>query len=471
MAVLAHDHDVHVPHGLAARTRPPVVGNIKRDDRTRLRQSVPLADRYAHVVHELDDFSGTCRSARVRVSHPSSEPAPDLVQDDAVQRLVLDRFEQAQGCARAVGRFELAPSQCQSLLHQLLLQRTRSLHGVLNAVVHSLVQRRYREQYRRLDQLQVLQDLGHSSPDAHASAVRHGAVQFARLAVAVGPRQERQRAVGLADEVVNVVGHAPYRHDVRHLIRVHHLDALGTAGRSGGVDESGQVVGGRFYNTGSGCRVGRPVHGRGERVLLPQLSVQAERRLHTGRAGQNLPVHPLVYILRGAEQHGALGIVQDVRPILGQLGFVHGHDGRVEGVGGRVDARPFPAVVGYYSHLGVFGNAQILQHRPTNLDLVAELLVRHPLEFSSLLSFLIFFVGPEQIVRSERHGGVPLHLVERLELEQVVGVEYAPLSHAGEPIGRHLRSYGGGRERRHRPRRRAKVEGAVDGRRRRQGRR
>ena len=85
--------------------------------------------------------------------------------------------------------------------------------------------------------------------------------------------------------------------------------------------------------------------------------IETEHGLDAGSAGQDLPLGTVVDVLRRAEHGAALGIVEDVSPVLGQLGFVHGDEGGIERICGRGNGRPLPSVVGNNADLGEFLDA------------------------------------------------------------------------------------------------------------------
>ena len=68
--------------------------------------------------------------------------------------------------------------------------------------------------------------------------------------------------------------------------------------------------------------------------------------------------------------------------------------------------------------------ARILEDGPAGIDLAAPLLVRHPFEFSPLL---LAVVRAEERVGRKGLGAVLLQLVQRVELQQVVGIHDASI--------------------------------------------
>ena len=68
--------------------------------------------------------------------------------------------------------------------------------------------------------------------------------------------------------------------------------------------------------------------------------------------------------------------------------------------------------------------ARILEDGPAGIDLAAPLLVGHPLEFSPLL---LAVVRSEERIGPEGLGAVLLQFVQRVELEEVVGVHDAAI--------------------------------------------
>ena len=83
--------------------------------------------------------------------------------------------------------------------------------------------------------------------------------------------------------------------------------------------------------------------------------------------------------------------------------------------------------------------ARILEDGPAGIDLAAPLLVGHPLEFSPLL---LAVVRSEERIGPEGLGAVLLQFVQRVELEEVVGVHDAAVLQRRRRFGRQLTSRG-----------------------------
>lgn len=67
---------------------------------------------------------------------------------------------------------------------------------------------------------------------------------------------------------------------------------------------------------------------------------------------------------------------------------------------------------------------RILEDGPAGIDLAAPLLVGHPFEFSSLL---LAVVRSEESVGPKCLGAVLLQFVQRVELQQIVGIHNASI--------------------------------------------
>lgn len=82
--------------------------------------------------------------------------------------------------------------------------------------------------------------------------------------------------------------------------------------------------------------------------------IETQDGLYHWRRGQYLSVNLVENFLSGTKECRRTRVVEDVRPITGQLSFIHGYNGCVERVGGSCNGGPFPSIVGNDAHLGKF---------------------------------------------------------------------------------------------------------------------
>ena len=344
-----------------------VVGRVERNDGRGFGKTISLADGDANVIHKVDDLLRTGGAGHESMSHIATEAIADLVEDDGIQHTGLKVLQKSQFGTAALPSLRLLVTKVQCLLDELLPSWAGAFHHVVHAIVDALVQRRDSEQGRGLDHGQILQDERDASSDAHTGTVGDGTPKLTGLAVGMGPWQKGQGSVGLTDKVVRVIHHVTDAQYIAGRVRVEQFDALGLAGGARGVDQVGQIVRGGRQDGGlcTSLLLGSG-HGGGEGMGLTLGGIEAEHGLDAGSAGQDLLLGAVVNVLRRTEHGAALRVVENVGPILGQLGLVHGDEGGIERVRGRGDGGPLPSVVGNDADLGEFLNACIMKLREVN---------------------------------------------------------------------------------------------------------
>ena len=199
--------------------------------------------RYTHTQ--------TPTSTTVLTSQLSTQSSPNLGQDEFVQDRTLELFHQAQRGSQSILGVGLLLSQPQRRLHQRLATGMGGFHDILDPIVDFFEQEGHRRERRRSHDRQFVRDVDKAATDGRTGPVRQGRPEIDRLSETVGPRQKGQGPIGFAEEIPGMAGHVAGPVDVAANIGVRQCDALGFAGRSGRIDETGQIVGSGRKDAGS----------------------------------------------------------------------------------------------------------------------------------------------------------------------------------------------------------------------------
>ena len=224
------------------RRRVVVVGCVRRDDRRGLGHAVALHDRNAQAEKAVRDRLRQRCAATDRDAQAAAELRAQRPRDQAVEQRPHHRVEPG-GCpafdrqrlcaAKAPPAHGLRPGE------QPRLDR-RARDRCLQPGVHALVDARHRNEDRRPHRLQILGQLVGRTCECHATAGGDRGVVAGGALEGVRQRQERQE---------HVTGHGRDAQQrglhVRDHVAVRQHHAFGFAGRARGVDERGEVVGGR----------------------------------------------------------------------------------------------------------------------------------------------------------------------------------------------------------------------------------
>ena len=249
-------------------------------------------------------------------------------------------------------------AQDESLFHELFAQRTSrgAFHGVVDSVVNTFVQGGDRVECGGPHHGQIIQQVGNAPAHTHGGTLRQHVPQFGCLSKGMGPWQKGQTPVRWFKVIATVHHGAQPRMGIASQVAVYQFHTLGFPSCARCVNQIGQIVG-SWWNDLNRFLLFLLQESSGKGMVGSSGCIETKTSLYERCVGQDFLADLVVNGFRGTKETGATRIIENVRPIGGELGFVHGNNGGIERMCRTRQCGPFPTVVGNDANLGMLSSS------------------------------------------------------------------------------------------------------------------